>query len=51
MEDAPENSKESSHSAHTNGMNEWYGHSERLINYRGIQKQWTVVFGHESNLR
>jgi hypothetical protein len=23
MEEAPENSKESSHSAHANGMNEW----------------------------
>jgi len=23
MEEAPENSKESSHSAHVNGMNEW----------------------------
>jgi len=24
-------------------MNEWYGHSKTLINYSGIQKQWTVV--------
>jgi len=25
MEEAPENSKESSHFAHANGMNEWIG--------------------------
>jgi len=32
-------------------MKEWYGHSKALINYTGIQKQWTVVFGHANDLR
>jgi len=29
MEEAPENGMELSHSAHANGMNEWYKHMSR----------------------
>jgi len=36
MEEAPENSKESSYSAHANGMNEW-------VNGVPLQKTW--IFG------
>jgi hypothetical protein len=37
MEEAPENRKESSHSEHANGMNEYYKHS------RGLFKIWIFV--------
>ena len=38
MEEAPENGKESSHSAHANGMNEYYIHQNTG------KKNWKVVW-------
>jgi hypothetical protein len=49
MEEAPENGKESSHSAHVNGMNEWILNEEQktfqikrsyLILYVALQFTW-----------
>jgi hypothetical protein len=42
MEEAPENGKESSHSAHANGMNEWMNaKSEIILNIkRNSQHIW-----------
>jgi hypothetical protein len=36
MEEAPENGKESSHSAHANGMNEWIPHQPRSLHFLKI---------------
>jgi len=41
MEEAPENGKESSHSAHANGMNESASHSPLILRQKN-QEQWQL---------
>jgi hypothetical protein len=41
MDEAPANSKESSHSAHANGMNEWINETlPSLLNFSSQESQW-----------
>ena len=43
MEEAPENSKESSHSAHSNGMNEWKNEWLRCKQWQWQFRGWVCV--------
>jgi len=48
MEEAPENSKESSHAAHANGMNEWMNRVGQILTLRMTKNSLAVskVYSH-----